>query len=174
MGIPEKCWRGCWHRCWQKWGCWPECWHRCWQVGPFAKQRQSSLPAPVPALRPAPPFLPAPVPAPPPALFWNSHFGVLYQVAGISSLDALLRLWPTTLNLRNALSTAGNSTTSFGPLFLQWIFRRRFPPHAWTFQGCSQRKTKGQQLKGKIVSEFFTLFHTFSHFFRIFLPRLSP
>ena len=42
------------------------------------------LPAPVPALRPAPPFLPAPVPAPPPALFWNSHFGVLYQVAGIS------------------------------------------------------------------------------------------
>ena len=42
------------------------------------------LPAPVPALWPAPPFLPAPVPAPLPALFWNSHFGVLYQVAGIS------------------------------------------------------------------------------------------
>ena len=28
----------------------------------------------------------------------------------------------------------------------------------------SQRKTKGQQPKGKIVSEFFTLFHNFSHF----------
>ena len=27
-----------------------------------------------------------------------------------------------------------------------------------------QRKTKGQQLKDKIVSEFFTLFHNFSHF----------
>ena len=38
------------------------------------------LPAPVPALRPARPFLPALVPAPPPALFLNSHVGVLYQV----------------------------------------------------------------------------------------------
>ena len=38
----------------------------------------------------------------------------------------------------------------------------------------SQRKTKGQQLKGKIVSEFFTLFHNFSHFFIIFPPGLSP
>ena len=28
-----------------------------------------------------------------------------------------------------------------------------------------QRKTKGQQLKGKIVSALFTLVHTFSHFF---------
>ena len=37
-----------------------------------------------------------------------------------------------------------------------------------------QRKTKGQQLKGKIVSEFFTLFHKFSHIFRIFPPGLSP
>ena len=36
-----------------------------------------------------------------------------------------------------------------------------------------QGKTKGQQLKGKIVSEF-TLFRTFSHFFRIFPPGLSP
>ena len=35
--------------------------------GPLGKQRQNGLPAPVPALRPAPPFLP-------PALFWNSHF----------------------------------------------------------------------------------------------------
>ena len=52
--------------------------------GPLGKQRQNSLPAPVPALWPAPPFLPAPVPAPPPALFWNSLFGVLCQVAGIS------------------------------------------------------------------------------------------
>ena len=33
-----------------------------------------SMPAPVPALRPAPPFLPALVPAPPPAPFWNSRF----------------------------------------------------------------------------------------------------
>ena len=37
-----------------------------------------------------------------------------------------------------------------------------------------QRKTKGQQLKGKIVSEFFTLFHNFWHFFIIFPPGLSP
>ena len=59
--------------------------HSCWQVGPFGKTETKQLPAPVPALRPAPPFLPAPVPAPPPALFWNSHFGVLYQVAGISN-----------------------------------------------------------------------------------------
>ena len=42
--------------------------------GPLAKQRQNSLTAPVPALWPAPPFLPAPAP---PALVWNSHFGVL-------------------------------------------------------------------------------------------------
>ena len=42
-----------------------------------------------------------------------------------------------------------------------------------------QRKTKGQQLKGKIVSalfhtfwQFSTHFHTFSEFFRIFPPRL--
>ena len=80
-GIPEKCWRGCW----QKWGCWPECWHRCWQAGPLVNiERQHSRPAPVPALRPAPPFfLPAPVPAPPLALFWNSRFGVLCQVARV-------------------------------------------------------------------------------------------
>ena len=37
-----------------------------------------------------------------------------------------------------------------------------------------QGKTKGQQLKGKIVSEFFTIFRTFSHFFRTFPPGLSP
>ena len=37
-----------------------------------------------------------------------------------------------------------------------------------------QGKTKGQQLKGKIVSEVFALFRTFSHFFRIFPPGLSP
>ena len=41
------------------------------------------------------------------------------------------------------------------------------------FALLNQRKTKGQQLKGKIVSEFFTLFHNFWHFFIIF-PRLSP
>ena len=35
-----------------------------------------------------------------------------------------------------------------------------------------QRKTKGQQLKGKIVSEVFTLFHNFSHFFINFPPGL--
>ena len=39
-----------------------------------------------------------------------------------------------------------------------------------------QRKTKGQQLKGKIVSalfsHFWTLFHTSSEFFRIFPPGL--
>ena len=43
-----------------------------------------------------------------------------------------------------------------------------------TVEAWNQRKTKGQQLKGKIVSEFFTLFHNFSHFFRIFPPGLSP
>ena len=52
------------------------------------KQRQNGLPAPTPALWRAPPFSPAPVPAPPPALFWNSHFGVYYQVAGISILKS--------------------------------------------------------------------------------------
>ena len=82
-GIPEKCWRGRWHKCWQKWGC---CAGR---LGPLGKQRQNSLPAPVPALQPAPPFLPAPVPAPPPALFWNSRFGGLCQVAGISTIAGL-------------------------------------------------------------------------------------
>ena len=52
----------------------------------WGKQRQNSLPAPVPALRPAPPSLPAPVPAPAPAFFFlNSHFGVLCQVAGIGT-----------------------------------------------------------------------------------------
>ena len=47
-------------------------------------------------------------------------------------------------------------------------------------QNCPkiQRKTKGQQLKGKIVSALFhtfwhfsTLFHTFSEFFRIYTSR---
>ena len=44
----------------------------------------------------------------------------------------------------------------------------------------NQRKTKGQPLKGKSVSEFFTLFHKFSHFSQIFTlfhnfsPGLSP
>ena len=61
--------------------------------GSLGKQRQNSLPAPVPALRPAPPFLPALVPAPPPALFWNSHVGVLYQVAWISSVSCWGLFW---------------------------------------------------------------------------------
>ena len=38
---------------------------------------------------------------------------------------------------------------------------------AFLSKGGFQRKTKGQQLKGKIVSEFFTLFHNFS-------PRTFP
>ena len=38
----------------------------------------------------------------------------------------------------------------------------------------SEKKTKGQQLKGKIVSELFTPLHSFAHFFRIFSPGLSP
>ena len=57
------------------------------RLGPLGKQRQDSLPAPVPALRPAPPFLQAPVPARAPALFWNSHFWLLHEVAGISTLS---------------------------------------------------------------------------------------
>ena len=38
----------------------------------------------------------------------------------------------------------------------------------------NQGKTKGQQLKAKIVSHFFTLVRTFSHFFRNFSPRTFP
>ena len=38
----------------------------------------------------------------------------------------------------------------------------------------SQWKTKGQQLKGTIVSEFSHIVALFSHFFRIFPPGLSP
>ena len=37
-----------------------------------------------------------------------------------------------------------------------------------------QGKTKGQQLKRKIVSYFFTLFRAFWHFLIIFPPGLSP
>ena len=39
---------------------------------------------------------------------------------------------------------------------------------------CSQRETKGQQLKGKVVSEFFTLFHTLQKGSEFFPPGLSP
>ena len=43
------------------------------------------------------------------------------------------------------------------------------------FRLCSfQRNIKGQQLKGKIVSEFFTLFHTFFTLFQNFPPRTFP
>ena len=79
---------------------------------------------------------------------------------------------------------------------LAWILA---PKEAWIRRGCFgagnrglkfgrfwdrildkvQRKTKGQQLKGKIVSALFhtfwhfsTLFHTFPDFFRIFPPGL--
>ena len=38
----------------------------------------------------------------------------------------------------------------------------------------SQRKTKGQQLKGKIVSEYFTLLSQFFTLFHHFPPGLSP
>ena len=51
---------------------------------------------------------------------------------------------------------------------------------SWYLTRHCQRKTKGQQLQGKIVSEFFALFqwkthfsHS-SHFFRIFPPRTFP
>ena len=40
--------------------------------------------------------------------------------------------------------------------------------------GHNQRKIKGQQLKGKIVSEFFTLSRNFHFFSRIFPPGLFP
>ena len=45
------------------------------------------------------------------------------------------------------------------------VCRTKLPPRI-------QRKTKGQQLKGKIVSALFHTFPHFSHFFRIFLPGL--
>ena len=38
------------------------------------------------------------------------------------------------------------------------------------FSNDSQGATKGQLLKGKIVSLFFTLFHTFWHVFFIISP----
>ena len=37
-----------------------------------------------------------------------------------------------------------------------------------------QRKTKGQQLKGKIVSEFFTFFHELFRTFSEFFPQDFP
>ena len=43
-------------------------------------------------------------------------------------------------------------------------------PHMFCPPPYCQRKIKGQQLKGKIVSEFFTLLHTFSEF----SPRTFP
>ena len=56
---------------------------------------------------------------------------------------------------------------NFGALFICGKF-----PRSSSFN--FQRKTKGQQLKGKIVSECFTLFHQISHLFIIFPPWLSP
>ena len=50
--------------------------------GPLGKQKQTACQH----SGQHPHSWPAPVPAPPPALFWNSHFQVLYQVAGISNL----------------------------------------------------------------------------------------
>ena len=38
----------------------------------------------------------------------------------------------------------------------------------WHICRINQRKTKGQQLKGKIVSYFFTSFRTFWHFLALF------
>ena len=59
---------------------------------------------------------------------------------------------------------------------LPWLGRCLSPSEIQS--GCRvsdlyQRKTKGQQLKGKIVSEIFTLFHTFSHFLALF-HNFSP
>ena len=46
--------------------------------------------------------------------------------------------------------------------------QRFSPPHRQdTLHGTNQRKTKGQQLKGKIVSALFTLFGTFPHIFTL-------
>ena len=78
-------------------------------------------------------------------------------------------------------SSWGRSVRNLGPAplqkFCQGLFWRIF---LGTFSHKNnQRKTKGQQLKGKIVSalfhtfwQFSTHFHTFSEFFRIFPPRL--
>ena len=51
--------------------------------------------------------------------------------------------------------------------YLQWMFRA-------VFSSFSQGKTKGQQLKGKIVSDFFTLFSHFFTLFQNFPPRTFP
>ena len=68
----------------------------------------------------------------------------------------------------------------FGPLeFVSHQVIRRCQDSKREGLTLVQRKTKGQQLKGKIVSalshtfwQFSTYFHTFSEFFRIFPPRL--
>ena len=62
----------------------------------------------------------------------------------------------------------GGSLENFNLAWKCHSFRSRLK-----FSIPNQRKTKGQQLKGKIVSEIFTLFHNFSHFFIIFPPGLS-
>ena len=66
-----------------------------------------------------------------------------------------------------------------GPLDIAWICCPQLPHHPckngthstcfYSTGGHTQRKTKGQQLKGKIVSRhFFTLFGTFPHIFTPF------
>ena len=62
---------------------------------------------------------------------------------------------------------------------VSWRWNVDLKPRLFSKQRSSQRKTKGQQLKGKIVSALFhtfwhfpALFHTFSEFFRIFPPGL--
>ena len=76
-------------------------------------------------------------------------------------------------------TTAGQSTVNYYAI----VFSPRPPdllqPDAsWKRKTASktqqfQRKIKGQQLKGKIVSEFLTLFHTFFTIFQNFPPGLS-
>ena len=46
--------------------------------------------------------------------------------------------------------------------------------YAFFFSASSQRKTKGQELKGKLVSYFSHFFRTFSKHFQNLSPRTFP
>ena len=88
---------------------------------------------PMPALRPAPPFLPAPVPAPPPALFWNSRFGGLYQAAGISTEICKTTVCCVRGECSNSVELCGNFTEILRKVFCKISPSRTTPTsqEAW-------------------------------------------